>query len=190
MGHSFTNNHKIHAMKSIFVIFGLAFAEIPIENDKKANSVLRSRRAPKECGLFDFGCTDNTDTNLSYDEQQKADAKQFMEDHSLNSIEAWEEMKDKFEENKDVPKEGVEELEKCIGKCKRRDTWLSWQAGDKSVEERKENQEKAYEKTQDQASFEPRIVPCPKCFRYIPKEAAEGIDFDAIIGVVGGLVGG
>merc|ERR550532_2162950 len=109
-------------MKSIVFIFGLAFANDPLQGNKEANSVLRAKRSPSDdCGFW--GCTTAAPAPKSYDEQQKDAADAFITKYHLTSVESWEEMKDKFDEN----------------------------------------------------SFLPKIVPCPKCFRYIPKEVAGGM---------------
>merc|ERR1712004_58682 len=177
-----------HPMKSIVFIFGLALAKDPLQNNKEANSVLRAKRSPSDdCGFF--GCATTTGSPKSYDEQQKDAADAFITKYHLTSVESWEEMKDKFEENADVPEEAVDELESCVGKCWMEDKKEKIKPGDKSVEERKENQEKAFEKTGDENSFLPRIVPCPKCFRYIPKEVADGIDIIPGIGQLVDMLG-
>merc|ERR1712026_70275 len=169
-------------MKTVFFLFGLAVAKSPIESKEEANTLLRVKRAP---GIFDSLLTTAASKPKSYKESQLEAADAFMEKYNLNSVEAWEEMKDKFEENDKIPEENVDELEGCVAKCRWADRFGRLMPGDKSVEEQKENREEEYEKTEDPKVLEKKIVSCTKCFRYIPTEPEAGV-VDGALNLLGG----
>lgn len=168
-------------MKSVFFLFGLAFAEKNplMKNAEEANNFLRLKRSPGWLDATTGAPGSKTDaTTQNYQDQQDAQNAQFIDQYSLTSVETWGELKEKMEKNEDVPEEKVDELESCASKCKWEDKKESYRRGDRSIEERKENQEKCYEKSgqKDQACFAEKIIPCPKCFRYIPQVSKSGGD--------------
>merc|ERR1712066_710093 len=151
------------------------------ENENEANSLLRSKR-------FIFGTTDANQraTTQSPEEVKREKVDQFIETYHLTSVEAWGELKETMEKKNraDVPEEKVDELESCVSKCKRRERWLRFGPGDKSIMEQK--QEEAYEKSCekgrcDESVFK-KLIPCPKCFRYVPA-VSDGL-VDDLIGKV------
>ena len=145
------------------------------EQANEANSVLRAKRASR--GFLDiFGTTDANQvvTTQSYEEIQRQKVGAFIDEYHLTSVEAWHELKETMEKKgrSNVPEEKLDELENCITACKMDDGLGQLGAGDKSIEEQKENQEEAYEKSCkkgrcDETVFT-KLIPCPKCFRYIP----------------------
>ena len=161
---------------SFFTVSIFAQSDI-FENENEANSVLRSKR-----GVWDIlGTVGPTDANqravtASPEELQRQKVENFIETYHLTSVEAWEELKETMEKKSraDVPEEKVDELETCVSKCKRRERWLRFSRlpGDKSIMEQKQNQEEAYEKSCEKGrcddSVFKKLIPCPKCFRYIP----------------------
>merc|ERR1711997_797520 len=169
-----------HIMKLLHLSFFAAsiFAKNPIfEDADEANSLLRSKRFLGDLlsGTTDAnGATAATGTQ-SYEEIQKQKVQGFIEQYHLTSVEAWGELKEVMEaksRNK-VPEEKVDELESCISSCARRERWLKFGPGDKSIEEQKQNQEEAYEASCDKGRcdksvFDKKLIPCPKCFRYVP----------------------
>merc|ERR1711879_576022 len=176
-----------HIMKLLHLSFFAAsiFAEDIFEDADEANSVLRAKR-------FLFGTTDAngaTTAAPTYEEMQKQKVENFIETYHLTSVEAWSELKE-FMESKSrnkVPEEKVDELESCVSSCSRREKWLKFGPGDKSIEEKKQNQEEAYEKSCDkgrcdESVFNEKLIPCPKCFRYVPA-VSNGI-VDDLIGEV------
>merc|ERR1712066_95054 len=153
------------------------------ENENEANSLLRSKR-------FIFGTTDvnQVATTQNPEEVKRQKVEDFIETYHLTSVEAWGELKETMEkkERADVPEEKVDELETCVSKCKRRERWLRFGPGDKSIMEQKQNQEEAYEKSCekgrcDESVFK-KLIPCPKCFRYVP--AVSGGVVDNLIGQI------
>merc|ERR1711997_621265 len=182
-----------HIMKLLHLSFFAAsiFAKNPIfEDADEANSLLRSKR-------FLFGTTDANGATAatgtqSYEEIQKQMVENFIETYHLTSVEAWSELKEVMEaksRNK-VPEEKVDELESCVSSCARRERWLKFGPGDKSIEEKKQNQEEAYEKSCDKGRcdegvFKEKLIPCPKCFRYVPA-VSNGL-VDDLIGEVNPL---
>merc|ERR1712014_351981 len=161
------------------------------ENENEANSVLRRKR-----GIMDiFGTVGPTDANqravtASPEEVKRQQVENFIETYHLTSVEAWGELKETMEGKKrrDVPEEKVDELETCVSQCKRREKWLQFGPGDKSIEEQKQNQEEAYEKSCDKGRCDDtvfkKLIPCPKCFRYVP-----AVGGDLIGDVTGKLLG-
>ena len=167
-------------MKSVFFLFGLAFAtKNPLlQNAEEANNFLRLKRSP---GWFDGttlapGQKKTEATTQDYKSQQEAQKEQFLTQYSLTSVESWGELKEKMEANGQVPEEKVDELEDCASKCKKQAAWDKMLPGDRTIEEKKENQEKCFEKTDEQSCFAERLIPCPKCFRYIPLVSKSGTD--------------
>merc|ERR1712066_812390 len=153
------------------------------ENENEANSLLRSKR-------FIFGTTDANQraATASPEEVKRQQVENFIETYHLTSVEAWGELKETMEkkERGDVPEEKIDELETCVSKCKRRERWLRLGPGDKSIMEQKQNQEEAYEKSCekgrcDESVFK-KLIPCPKCFRYVPA-VSDGL-VDDLIGKV------
>merc|ERR1712038_222783 len=141
----------------------------------EANSVLRSKR-----GLSDYDYYDTTDAKTAK-ELQNEKINTLIDQCHLTSVESWGELKETMEAKKrsQVPEEKVDELETCVSRCKRREKWLKFGPGDKSIEEKKQNQEEAYEKSCnkgkcDESVFNEKLIPCPKCFRYIP-DVDEGL---------------
>merc|ERR1711928_230559 len=142
-----------HIMKLLHLSFFAAsiFAENIFEDADEANSVLRAKRFSL------FGTTDangathvGTTTTQSYEDIQKQKVENFIEDYHLTSVEAWGELKEVMEAKSraKVPEEKVYELESCVSSCARKERWLKFGPGDKSV-------------------FK-KLIPCPKCFRYVP----------------------
>merc|ERR1711928_314870 len=166
-----------HIMKLLHLSFFAAsiFAENIFEDADEANSVLRAKRFSL------FGTTDangathvGTTTTQSYEDIQKQKVENFIEDYHLTSVEAWGELKEVMEAKSraKVPEEKVYELESCVSSCARKERWLKFGPGDKSIEEQKQNQEEAYEASCDKGrcdkSVFKKLIPCPKCFRYVP----------------------
>merc|ERR1712038_2068484 len=155
------------------------FAESDIFADStEANSVLRNKRF-----LGDILGTTAAAEPKSYEEQKQETFNKFIDDYHLTSVEAWGELKEVMEGKKraDVPEEKVDELESCVSSCKRKEKWLKFGPGDKSIEEKKQNQEEAYEKSCDNGKcdenvFNEKLIPCPKCFRYVPDVGGDIID--------------
>merc|ERR1712038_873444 len=150
------------------------FAESDIFADStEANSVLRNKRF-----LGDILGTTAAAEPKSYEEQKQETFNKFIDDYHLTSVEAWGELKEVMEGKKraDVPEEKVDELESCVSSCKRKEKWLQFGPGDKSIEEQKENQEEKFEKCTKKGekkskcdkAFDKKLIPCPKCFRYVP----------------------
>merc|ERR1711879_624928 len=179
-----------HIMKLLHLSFFAAsiFAENIFEDADEANSVLRAKR-------FFFGTTDANGatagaTTASYEEIKRQKVESFIEQYHLTSVEAWGELKENMEAKSraKVPEEKVDELESCVSKCSRREKWLKFGPGDKSIEEKKQNQEEDYEKSCDKGrcdeSVFKKLIPCPKCFRYVP-----AVGGDLIGDVTGQILG-
>jgi len=174
------------------------FAESDIfENPAEASSLLRPARSKRFLESLIGGTTDANNqyatSTQSYEEVQKQKVENFIETYHLTSVEAWGELKETMEskERKHVPEEKVDELESCVSSCKRRERWLRIGPGDKSIKEQKQNQEENYEQCMDkggrqgkckETAFAKKLIPCPKCFRYVP--AVSGGLVDDIIGQV------
>ena len=162
-------------MKSAFIMFGLAVAnENPLfKNVEEANNFLRIKRST---GWFDATTGapgSKTDaTTQDYHEQQEAQAEQFIKQYHLTSVESWDELKERLEANANIPKNKVDELENCVSSCNWENRKEFFRPGDRSIGEKKQNQENCYEKSdaKDESCFAEKLIPCPKCFRYIPTE--------------------
>merc|ERR1712014_245688 len=142
---------------------------------QQASQVLKQNRNKRNLlgSIFGTGAPGTTDattigvtTTKSPKEQQNEDTQAFIRENHLNSVEAWEEYKDKLEENTAIPEEEVDELERCCSKC-----W--WKNGFQKIygrnhHELKELSERNFEET---GKALPVPMACPKCIRHIPKHA-------------------
>merc|ERR1711893_135667 len=161
-------------MKHIIIksILLLKFVSSIQLDQKQASQVLTSKldRSRNKRGILDIlDFTTQPPKQLTKEEKkelEKAKARDFVSENNLNSVEAWEEYKDKLEENSAIPEEEVDELERCTARC-----W--WKNGATKIfgrnhHELKELAEKRFERT---GEIVPVPIACPKCIRDIPIHA-------------------
>merc|ERR1719461_1657256 len=180
----------LHLSFFVVSIFAAENSNI-FEDANEAKSLLRGKRF-KFLDTLLGGTTDANQkaTTQSYEEHKRQKVENFIETYHLTSVEAWGELKEIMEAKKrsQVPEEKVDELESCVSSCKRREKWLKFGPGDKSIEEKKQNQEEAYEKSCDKGrcdeSVFKKLIPCPKCFRYVP-----AVGGDLISDLTGDILG-